>query len=74
MSCFDCRHSAIRDRLDERRDEILRSMFASGFIVCNESEGRATFHSLKYTCKKFAQADEKTVEARRRWAAAQEKR
>lgn len=74
MTCLTCTHGALRDPTDPKRDEILRKMAKQRLVNCLKSPCRASFHSLSHKCRQFAQADEKTAEARRQWAAAQEKR
>lgn len=72
MGCLECAHGALRDATDAERDKILRRMAKHRLVNCTKSPFRATFHAAGHKCKRFAQADEKTAEARRRWAAAQE--
>lgn len=74
MTCLTCTHGALRDAADPKRDEILRRMAKQRLVNCIESPYRATFHRIEHRCNKFAQADEKTAEARRQWAAAKEPR
>lgn len=74
MTCLVCTHGALRDPNDESRDRMVRGMAKLGWVNCIQSHLRAKFHPRHHTCPKFAQADEKTAEARRRWAAGQGQR
>ena len=74
MTCLTCTHGALRDATDADRDKILRRMAKQRLVNCHKSPFRASFHGADHHCNQFAQADEKTAEARRRWAAAQDQR
>lgn len=42
-------------------------MAKQGWIVCNLSPYRATFHPLEHVCERFSQADDEVVKARMEW-------
>jgi hypothetical protein len=65
-TCLSCSHAAMRDRRDAKRNEILVEMARLGLINCTGSVYRATFHAFGHSCKRWQQADTKTIEARQR--------
>lgn len=65
-TCLTCTHAAMRDRRDAKRNEILAQMARLGLINCTKSPLRATFHAFGDSCKRWQQADAKTIEARQR--------
>jgi hypothetical protein len=64
--CVDCKHGALRDEDDRKRDETLREMARLGFINCTRSEFKARFLNpfTSRDCKRFEAADEATTAAR----------
>lgn len=70
MTCLTCANSAIRDRSDAKRDEILRAFNRMGRINCCKSSGRATFYPMNHNCAEFEPANAEVIAARERWAAA----
>ena len=67
MTCLTCQHGHLRDQKDQKRDRALRDMARNGFINCNLSPYRATFHPLEHVCERFSQADDEVVKARMEW-------
>lgn len=74
MTCLTCAHSAIRDRADAKRDEILRAFNRMGRINCTKSEGKATFYAMDHNCRAYEPAAPDAIAARKTWAAALENR
>lgn len=72
-TCLSCHHAAMRDRRDVERNKVLASMAQLGAINCTKSPFRATFHAFGHSCKRWQQADTKTIEARQRAVEKQEK-
>lgn len=70
MTCLTCANSAIRDRSDAKRDEILRAFNRMGRINCCKSSGRATFYPMNHNCAEFEPAQASVIAARESWAAA----
>ena len=42
-------------------------MAKQGWIVCNLSQYRATFHPFGHVCERFSRADDEVVKARMEW-------
>jgi hypothetical protein len=73
-SCITCQHGGLRDRADLDRDEILQRMVRLGFVNCQRSHLRASFHPLGYCCEKHTDAASDAMQARMQWMQKQQAR
>lgn len=67
-TCLGCHSGALRDAKDPKRDRTLREMAKQGWVNCQLSPFRATFHPRNHTCKNYTEASKEVARARREWA------
>lgn len=65
--CLSCASAQIQDPKNLKRDKALKGMAAEGYIVCNLSPYRATFHRFDHVCNKYSQAADEVIRARLEW-------
>lgn len=65
--CANCSQTQLRDRTNTQRDELLRDHGRNGWLVCNLSEYRASFHYKTHCCDRHQSASPEVVQARHNW-------